>query len=906
MRRLLLFACALFGFMACTQNPIEEQSAIRTDAPETLRVGFEDDETRIQLQGGKTVWTKDDHVSVFYRSSVNEEWQFMGETGDRIGNIVPVDNTLNPPATHNRVVVIYPYNNEYYLNTETYSIEASLPAVQNYLEDSYGTNGNIMVSSGDYKQVSLKSVCGWLKLQLTGDGEVVKSITLRGNDGEQVAGELYINTSDATCVLASASGDAGDSEVGGTLVRPGTILTEVTLDCGEGVALGKEATAFYIALPPQTFEQGLTVDVNCKGYNPMSITTQKVVAIERNHIQPMAEVAFSSDVRTIANNEIWYVAPQKIDRSNWTWTYDTFGANVVSNEWDSLSGEGIITFDGEVTKIGDKAFQSANITSITLSDSVILIGAHAFEWCQSLSSIQIPANVERIGMLAFYNSAISEITFKTSKLTTIEDGAFLKCAELIEINLPTSITHIGGSVFRGCTKLEGINMGYTNAYMSVGLPDCQALTFHDYEKNITTIVAYPAGAVTQKVLCYVHPYVNIAWGAFWDCDHIVEVWLSFIRSIEQMNFCYCDNLEYINLDEVEYIANDVLSYCSNLKGLSLPRVESIGSHTLCDNESLEYISLNSEYLEEVNTIANDNISLTTINLGTRVSSIINSFNGCAAITEVYCKATTPPALTDSFDSVVAPTIYVPADSVNVYKSAEGWKEFAIVGYDFENGEIVQMLPNNEIWYTNGSTTESTTPYYTNAFGANIVSNTYDAAKECWVIKFDSDVTSIGYDAFRGCSNLTSVTIPDSVTTIGVYAFAYCSSLASVTIPDSVTTIGAYAFAHCSSLASVTIPDSVTTIGDFAFYECRSLTSVTIPDSVTTIGNLAFDSCSSLTSVYCKATTPPSVTLSVYGYWMAFNSNASGRKIYVPMESVEAYKSASGWSNYASDIVGYNF
>ena len=60
------------------------------------------------------------------------------------------------------------------------------------------------------------------------------------------------------------------------------------------------------------------------------------------------------------------------------------------------------------------------------------------------------------------------------------------------------------------------------------------------------------------------------------------------------------------------------------------------------------------------------------------------------------------------------------------------------------------------------------------------------------------------------------------------------------------------------------------------------------------------SCSSLTGVYCKAITPP-----VGGYYM-FDYNASGRKIYVPMESVEAYKSAEYWSEYASDIIGYNF
>ena len=397
MKKLLLFLFSAFAFAACEQAPIEEAHGV-ADSNRSLEVSFEGgDDTRIQLQNGKTVWTKGDHVSVFYRSTVNEEWQFDGETGDRTGQIVPVDNSVNPPATHNRVVVIYPYNNEYYLNTETYSIEASLPAVQNYLKDSYGTNGNIMVSSNDYKQVSLKSVCGWLKLQLTGDGEVVKSITLRGNNGEQVAGELHINTSDATCVLASASGDAGESEVGGTLVRPGTILTEVTLECGEGVTLGAEATSFYIALPPQTFESGFTVDIECDGYEAMTLSTSNALTIERNTIQPMAAKEYAPSV---PNNQIWYTSSD----GNVVTPYKTnvFGATIISNKYNN--GMGVITFDGDVTSIGERAFRFCDsLTSVNIPDSVTSIGESAFESCHSLTSVNIPDRVTTIGEDAFYD-----------------------------------------------------------------------------------------------------------------------------------------------------------------------------------------------------------------------------------------------------------------------------------------------------------------------------------------------------------------------------------------------------------------------------------------------------------------------------------------------------------------------
>ena len=228
------------------------------------------------------------------------------------------------------------------------------------------------------------------------------------------------------------------------------------------------------------------------------------------------------------------------------------------------------------------------------------------------------------------------------------------------------------------------------------------------------------------------------------------------------------------------------------------------------------------------------------------------------------------------------------------------------------------------------------------------------------VTIPNSVTEIGERVFVNCLGLTSINIPDSVTTIGRQAFCYCRSLTSITIPDSVTTIGdnpfencygltafygkfasednrclivdeelisfapaglteytipdgvteigRSAFESCSSLTSIDIPDGVTEIGEVAFYSCRSLTSITIPDSVTTIGAAAFEYCHSLTSVYCKAATPPTLRSDVFKYYVNGEhyilENLTA--IYVPRASVEAYKAAENWSEYAHLIQPYDF
>ncbi len=243
----------------------------------------------------------------------------------------------------------------------------------------------------------------------------------------------------------------------------------------------------------------------------------------------------------------------------------------------------------------------------------------------------------------------------------------------------------------------------------------------------------------------------------------------------------------------------------------------------------------------------------------------------------------------------------------------------------------------------------------NPFNANIVSNTYSNGEG--VIKFDATLTSIGGEAFYGNEALKRVVLPESVTTIGDWvfsgcsylleagipkrvkaigdmAFAYCNQLQEVVIPQSVATIGDSAFCGCSGLkriagkfataderclvinnvlvqfapkgcTSYVIPDGISTIEHDAFYESLSLRSVTIPSSVKKIGDCAFYYCESLKEVYCKSVTPPTLGTAVFDNYDSEGDEPIGCKIYVPAESVEAYKSAKNWDRYKGYINAEN-
>lgn len=174
--------------------------------------------------------------------------------------------------------------------------------------------------------------------------------------------------------------------------------------------------------------------------------------------------------------------------------------------------------------------------------------------------------------------------------------------------------------------------------------------------------------------------------------------------------------------------------------------------------------------------------------------------------------------------------YEEIDATNHY--VEIYKNAGVYGNDSAMSGAVEIP---------GTFTVDETTYTVTSIG----SNAFRRCTSLTSITIPDGVTSIGNNAFFDCTGLTSITIPDGITRIGLEAFGNCKELTSITIPNRITRINEGTFSACTVLTSITIPDGVTMIGENAFIDCRSLTSIAIPDSVTDIGGTAFSGCTNL-------------------------------------------------------------
>ena len=321
---------------------------------------------------------------------------------------------------------------------------------------------------------------------------------------------------------------------------------------------------------------------------------------------------------------------------------------------------------------------------------------------------------------------------------------------------------------------------------------------------------------------------------------------------------------FILAEGVTSIGADVFYNCSRLTSITIPGLTNI---TIPD--SVTSIGVATFY---------GCSGLTSIIIGNSVTSIGDyAFKDCSELISIICNATSAPTISSStFKNIKSGgTLTVLAGSTgydvwvgtgDYYLGKYNWTKVEESGEQGSQGEqggpSEPVLEENQVLckYNVTSTTYTTQLLDNNSSFAlmsidgveqsGVVSSyTFDTTGEHTVLfRLAEGVTSISKYAFKNCSGLTSITIPNSVTSIGNGAFYNCSGLTSITISNSVTSISASAFQSCTRLTAITIPNSITSIGDSAFRYCTGLISITIPNSVTSIDSNAFGYCTGLTSI----------------------------------------------------------
>ena len=314
-------------------------------------------------------------------------------------------------------------------------------------------------------------------------------------------------------------------------------------------------------------------------------------------------------------------------------------------------------------------------------------------------------------------------------------------------------------------------------------------------------------------------------------------------------------------------------------------------------------------------------NLTSIELPQKLARIDDyAFDNCIGLTGITCHAKNPPLLggENVFNKVNTGLIplTVPVESMDAYATAVKWGEFAIrpipdgcLSGSGECGSGLSWALNcNGVLTISGKgemsdyTYASPAPWGTNvqrviiSHGVtSIGARAFRGCSKLPYVQLPNSVTTLGESAFLGCTKLSVATLSDNLVQIGDSAFMDCTSLLSISMPNSVTSVGEWVFAHCSAMTSVTLSNAITSIKWRTFSGCSALTSLVIPAYVTSIENYAFGYCGGLKSITCEAINPnvfAGVSIS-----NVFSGVPADLSVYVYPSVVESYKKAAGWKNY---------
>ena len=609
-------------------------------------------------------------------------------------------------------------------------------------------------------------------------------------------------------------------------------------------------------------------------------------------------------------------------------------------------------FGNNVEHIPAYLCQNLMMTSISIPNSVKSIGKNAFYWCNHVSNLTIAKGVTDIGDRAFAACAMTSVTIPNT-IKEIKEKTFYNCQNLTSVVIGDSVTTIADSAFYLCNSLKSATFGKNVRYIGKdAISRLTTVKVNNLETwcNVTFaedtrlyLLGSNYNLYLNKSIVYdlVIPdgVTNINHHVFSGCGSIKSVSLpNTISKIGSYAFCQCTNLSSINLpnsiksigeaafentslvrvdipNSISNISNNLFEICTKLKYVSIPNsvtkigesafaitgltsitipnsVTCIADRAFSGCSGLKTINIPNS-VTSIGKCAFCGDSITSVTIGRHVKFIDEyAFSFCQGLTSITSLASIPPSVGDSIFyhvDTTTTTLYVPQQSLNLYRVAEQWKDFMNI-LPLENDSLLCMIASGtcgdsltwELYCDSVLIIDGIGAMY-NYQNSSIPWASNDSSIQTIVIH--DGCTGIGNDAFYGLTNLKTVAIPSSIDSIGERAFDECPVLQSIISNEHI-----FGRLPVSYSGEYIIPDGVVKIANSAFCQCSHMTSVTIPESMAHLGNMCFQYCSGLTSIICNATTPPTLSNN-----QIFNGVNKSIPLYVPAESVETYANTDGWN-----------
>ena len=606
----------------------------------------------------------------------------------------------------------------------------------------------------------------------------------------------------------------------------------------------------------------------------------------------------------------------------------------------------------DVDSLGYWAFSSCkNLTKVTFSDQTRIIGKESFYGCYSLTTIELPQKLTSIGPGAFsYCSALTSIHLPDS-LASIGGSAFSGCSKLHWKELPTNLVSIGDNAFSGCTidsvsVREGMeSSGRPFANCTINIISVHKKVFGPWFQNNTSIKKVYIGKEVETAgssFLYNHSLkgcsgiemikvdtANVTFDSREDCNAIIITATNMldrgcntstipktVTSINRYAFEGCTGLTSIELPaSLKSIELSAFSKCTNIQNV-VSHIRKPFSITAFPAEVLSTATLTVPYGRTVLYRSAGGWNFQTIKEmeGTYEESTFIQF--ADSLTKVFCVKTWDENK-DGELSLYEASLVTSLKNISIANDIVSFDELKYFENLSDIGTAFQSRTNlSSIALPNSVTAIGTKAFY--------------GCKALTSIQLPDSLESIGEYAFQNCSALTSIQFSDSLGTIGEYAFYNCKALSTIQIPESVQSLGERVFENCSGLTSATLPKGLKSIPAYLFLKCSALAEVVLPDSLEIIGGSAFKECASLTQISLpeglsvlsgsafdgsglKEMVLPSTLTQIGDYALAGSvihcpikepisvkypsRDAKNTVLYVPEESVDAYRNASGWKNF---------